>query len=182
MRKKSLSEKSKIQLPENIDLEKPLSPSELARLAGCYPSTVSRGIDAGSIVATDGKIFLGDIGNVKWLVRRLTSEIKYMSEKQRNQTTVFLKKLESIPATTPAATGPQPYSPSKLSPENYYHLVVKQGRQLLKLAKIFIPENGGCEIDLFESVTISIDDQGRVDGLFYEDQRIADLLFILVDG
>jgi hypothetical protein len=184
MKKKSLSEKSKVCIPADFDFSQSVIPATLARIGGCHCSTVTRAIESGALEAVDGKIFLGDIANIRWLTRRLTSELKFMSSAQRDRVTVFLKKLENVPATAPGKPeGPAPYLPSLLEPCLSYEVGIKNNREFLPLIKLFCGERGsGIEVvSLVADITLAIDTDGKIEGIFNDDNRIDQLHYRLID-
>ena len=195
MRKRNLlKDVSKCIFPDDLNVQEPMSLATLAKIAGVDRSGITRAVNGGTLYAVKGKINLGDVRNVVWLTKRLTAELLIMSPAQRDAASHLLRKLENLPATTPAPTAEAPaqkappaparkiqkYSPAKLKPGNYYHVgtMTPEGR-LLALVGVYLDiEYPEIDIEpLTDGLCLCIDTKGKLESITI-DGTIQNLFFM----
>lgn len=183
MKKKSITQKSKIDIPPEIDVAQPVSPATFARICGVNKSSISHGIKNGLIVRRDdGKIDLAD--NSRYLSQRFSSELARMDAEQSTRLQSIIAEIIGaigIPRTaTPEATEvlkPRPYVPELLEIEKEYSLFIRERNVFRKIAVLYIPEDSGMSLHVIEPFIFETDERGRLEAVFADQDTRLDLYF-----
>jgi hypothetical protein len=184
MKKLSIVEKSQCLDISGIDPWQPVTPSTVARLLDRSPSSITR---SGKIIREDdGKIVLGK--NAVYISKLYSHDQLKMSAEQRKYFQMFFDKVREGASSTVTApgksTGPKPYLPSKLEFCSIYEIGILTDRTFLPVLKIFTGEDhedGIQALTMQPDITLSIDRNGAIDSLFFEDKKIDQLFFREVD-
>lgn len=177
-------QKSEVLDLSAIDPWAEISPSQFARLVDRSPSSITR---SGKIVFEEnGKIVPGK--NAIYISKIFSSDQKRMTQTQRGYFHKFFDAVRlgdpGSSATSPAATGPQPYSPARIQSGSICEVGILTDRTFLPVLKIFTGEDhedGIQALTMQPDITLSIDRNGAIDALFFEDKKIDELFFREVD-
>ena len=174
--------KSKISIPDNINVDEPISQSDLAQIAGVNRSTITRGIKALLIRTRNGKIFLRD--NLVYLLERRNKELNHMDVEQKQRFNKLLAAIQK-PPTPPQLPAPKPappvkpYSVKALENERFYHIGIFSDGEFVPLVQVYTSEkNEGFEIEPFETgLVFSMTPRGRIENIFHSADEQALELF-----
>jgi len=165
--------KSKISIPDNYNIDEPLTQSAFGKIAGVNRSTVLRGIKALSIRTRNGKIFLRD--NLVYLLERRNKELNHMDVEQKQRFNKLLAAIQK-PPTPPQLPKPEPappvkpYSVKALENEMLYMVGIFQDEEFVPVVRLYAPEKGeGCEIQPLETGLIfQMDRRGNLENIFLD--------------
>jgi len=183
--------KSKVNIPDDIDIHAEISPADFARITGTQRSTVSRNLATHTIITRGtGKIFLTN--NLVYLSERFERELPFMNKDQQRR---YLELIEKIlksrneseapaPAVTPAAPI-KPYSIKNIAPEIFYSVGIFQDEEFYPLCKLFLAAKGeGVEVTPLEvDYIFQLTSRGQLENIFpdTEDAPALDLFCQEID-